>query len=134
MNKGRFLLLAMLLTCLGANAQRQNLYFFKKTGQQVKLRDSADYLRIVKEPEPGSELYVVNEHYLDGTNKSRGFSSKINPPMYAAISIDYNFADGTPAYTVYSYPEKFITNANNVQVSQKVLISNTSNEIIIYTQ
>ena len=48
---------------------------------------------------------------------------------YAAISIDYNFADGTPAYTVYSYPEKFITNANNVQVSQKVLISNTSNEI-----
>lgn len=48
---------------------------------------------------------------------------------YAEISIDYNFADGTPAYTVYSYPEKFITNANNVQVSQKVLISNTSNEI-----
>jgi hypothetical protein len=48
---------------------------------------------------------------------------------YAMISIDYNFADGTPAYTVYSYPEKFITNANNIQVSQKVLISNTSNEI-----
>jgi hypothetical protein len=48
---------------------------------------------------------------------------------YAAISIDYNFADGTPAYTVYSYPETVITNANNVQVSQKVLISDTSNEI-----
>ncbi|QYR22775.1 cadherin-like beta sandwich domain-containing protein [Paenibacillus sp. sptzw28] len=48
---------------------------------------------------------------------------------YAAISIDYNFADGTPAYTVYSYPDTFITNSNNVQVSQKVLISDTSNEI-----
>ncbi|KRF42249.1 LamG domain-containing protein [Paenibacillus sp. Soil787] len=48
---------------------------------------------------------------------------------YAEISIDYNFADGTPAYTVYTYPETFITNANKVQVSQKVLVSNTSNEI-----
>lgn len=48
---------------------------------------------------------------------------------YAELSIDYTFADGTPAYTVYSYPEKYITNVNNAQVSQKVLISNTSNEI-----
>lgn len=50
---------------------------------------------------------------------------------YVAISLDYTLEDGTPADTVYSYPEKIITNANNTQSSQKILISNTANEINI---
>lgn len=53
---------------------------------------------------------------------------------YAAISIDYDFADGTHAETLYSYPEEFITNMNDVEVGQKVLISNTSNEINVATE
>lgn len=89
MNNGYLLFLFSSLICLGANAQRQYLYHFKKDGQFVKLRDSADYLRIVKEPEAGSELYAVNEQYLDGTPKSTGLSSKIDPPTYEGQYISY---------------------------------------------
>lgn len=113
MNKRYFLFLFSLLIYFGVSAQRQNLYFLKKNGQQVKLRDSADYLRIVKEPEPGSELYVVNEHYLDGTTKSTGFSSKINPPTYEGQYISYyrngkkkmvaNYKEGKLADTAHQY-------------------------------
>jgi TonB family protein len=88
MIKIRFLLLFLFIGST-AFAQRQNLYFLKNNGQYVKLRDSADYLRIVKEPEAGSELYVVNEHYLDGTNKTIGYSSKIDPPVYEGQYISY---------------------------------------------
>lgn len=88
-SKTRFLLFSFLCFCLGATAQRQNLYFLKNNGSYVKLRDSADYLRIVKEPEEESELYPVSEHFLDGTTKSMGHSSKIDPPMYEGQYISY---------------------------------------------
>lgn len=113
MNKGYLLFLFSLLICLGANAQRQYLYHFKKDGQFVKLRDSADYLRIVKEPEAGSELYAVNEQYLDGTPKSTGLSSKIDPPTYEGQYISYyrngkkkmvaNYEKGKLVDTAYHY-------------------------------
>jgi len=113
MNKFRFLLLSFLFVSAGATAQRQNLYFLKNNGQYVKLRDSADYLRIIKEPEQGSELYVVNEHYLDGTTKSLGYSSKIDPPVYEGQYISYykngkkrmmgNYKQGKLIDTVHNY-------------------------------
>ncbi len=84
----RFLLLFLFLST-SVFAQRQNLYFLKENGQYVKLRDSADYLRIVKEPEQGSDLYIINEHYLDGTKKALGYSSKIDPPVYEGAYISY---------------------------------------------
>lgn len=113
MNKKRFLISFFLLINGVAIAQRQNLYFLKNNGQYVKLRDSADYLRIVKEPEGGSALYVVNEHFLDGTNKSMGYSSKIDPPVYEGQYISYykngkkrmmgSFNKGKLRDTVFNY-------------------------------
>lgn len=79
----------LLIIGFTVSAQRQNLYFLKNNGQQVKIRDSADYLRIVKEPEQGSNLYVVNEHYLNGSTKSIGYSSKIDPPLYEGEYVSY---------------------------------------------
>ncbi|WP_316811625.1 energy transducer TonB [Pedobacter heparinus] len=90
MNKIRFLFTVFLFTALTATAQRQNRYFLKNNGQYVKLRDSADYLRIVQEPDPGSELYKVNEYYLDGSDKSAGLSGKIDPPLYEGKYISYH--------------------------------------------
>ncbi|WP_339310977.1 LamG-like jellyroll fold domain-containing protein [Paenibacillus sp. FSL M7-0896] len=52
-------------------------------------------------------------------------------PGYVAFSLAYTLADGTPADTIYSYPEKLITNTNSTQLSPKILISNTVNEINI---
>jgi TonB family protein len=89
MKQRRFLLLSFLFIGFSVNAQRQNLYFLKNNGQHVKLRDSADYLRIVQEPAEGSSLFIVNEHYLDGSIKSRGLSSLIDPVLYQGQYISY---------------------------------------------
>lgn len=89
MNKALFFFYPLLFVSTLVSAQRQNTYFLKNNGQQVKVRDSADYVRIVEEPETGSELYKVNEYYLDGSTKSMGFSAKINPPVYQGQYVSF---------------------------------------------
>lgn len=89
MNKALFLFSPLLFVSVVVSAQRQNTYFLKNNGQQVKVRDSADYIRIVEEPDAGSELYKVNEYYLDGSDKSKGSSTKINPPLYQGQYVSY---------------------------------------------
>ncbi|MDF2434406.1 MAG: hypothetical protein JWP44_4037 [Mucilaginibacter sp.] len=63
-------------------AQRHNVYFLKNNGKYVDVRDSADYIRMVSEPDTGSVLYNVAEYYLNGNRKLIGKSSKIDPPRY----------------------------------------------------
>jgi len=63
-------------------AQRQNVYFLKNNGKYVDVRDSADYFRIVKEPDSASVLYNVFEYYINGKKKLIGKSSTINPPKF----------------------------------------------------
>lgn len=80
------LFLFMAHTCL---AQRQNVYFLKNNGTYVSLRDSADYIRVVREPDSASNLYNVFEFYLNGTKKMMGKSSKIDPPKLEGSCIRY---------------------------------------------
>jgi hypothetical protein len=70
-------------------AQRQNVYFLKNNGNYVDVRDSADYIRIVREPDSTSTLYNVFEFYLNGTKKLTGKSSKINPPQFEGQCVTY---------------------------------------------
>ncbi|WP_052496094.1 energy transducer TonB [Pedobacter lusitanus] len=83
----RFNLLLFCLLCLflKTSAQRQNTYFLKDDGRYVNQADSADYIRHVIEPARGSDLYRIKEYYPDGTRKSEGLSSKINPPLYEGV-------------------------------------------------
>lgn len=62
---------------LGAFAQKQNVYFLKNNGKQVSTKDSADYIRILREPDSGSVYYNVLEFYKNGVHKLLGKSSKI---------------------------------------------------------
>lgn len=70
-------------------AQRQNVYFLKNNGKYVDVRDSADYIRIVREPDSASTLYNVFEFYLNGTKKLLGKSRSIDPPKYEGPCIAY---------------------------------------------
>ncbi|RQO69915.1 hypothetical protein DBR43_17855 [Pedobacter sp. KBW06] len=113
MNKAGLLFIIFLGLASGTFAQRQNQYFFKDNGARVSLRDSADYLRIVQEPEQGTKLYKVNEYYLDGTEKSSGLSKTIDPPLYQGAFISYykngnkrvvgNYIDGVLRDSVDTY-------------------------------
>jgi TonB family protein len=76
------LTLITLLTASASFAQRQNVYFLKNNGKYVDSRDSADYIRIVREPDSASTLYNVFEYYLNGKMKLVGKSSTIDPPVF----------------------------------------------------
>ena len=74
-----FSVLPFLLVFSQVSAQRQNVYFIKNSGEHVDVKDSADYIRIVSEPDSGSTLYNVKEYYKNGKRKLIGKSSTIDP-------------------------------------------------------
>jgi len=82
MKRSDFLLFLLLFIYTGVFAQKQNVYLIKNNGQYVEKQDSADFIRIVQEPDKGSELFVVKEYYKDGKLKSLGLSRKVDPPLY----------------------------------------------------
>jgi TonB family protein len=85
-------LVALLFTTL-CFAQRQNVYFLKNNGKYVPVRDSADYMRVVREPDSATVLYNVFEFYLNGKRKLVGKSTKIDPPKYEGQCLGY-YANG----------------------------------------
>jgi TonB family protein len=81
-----FVLLFITSLCF---AQRQNIYFLRNNGKHVEVRDSADYIRIVREPDSGSVNFNVFEYYLDGKIKMLGKSSEIDPLILEDQCITY---------------------------------------------
>lgn len=63
---------AMLFCMLFSSAFAQNhsiTTLYKNNGQQVDVLDSADFARVVSEPDSGSKLYNVNEYYKDKSQR-----------------------------------------------------------------
>lgn len=77
--KNLYFIAFLLFVVANSFAQRQNVYFLKNDGRRVDIRDSADFIRIVREPDSGSVLYNVVEFYPKGQKKLIGKSSKIDP-------------------------------------------------------
>jgi antitoxin component YwqK of YwqJK toxin-antitoxin module len=94
-------------------AQRQNVYFLKNSGVQVNLRDSADFIRVVSEPDSGTTLYNVKEYYKTGKIRLIGKTSKIEPLQLEGQCVTYfpsgkkriyaNYKDGRLEGDVFSY-------------------------------
>jgi antitoxin component YwqK of YwqJK toxin-antitoxin module len=63
-------------------AQKQNTYYVKNDGRYVTNRDSADYVRIIQEPDTGANLYNVFDLYKDGAKRLVGKSSKVLPVSF----------------------------------------------------
>ena len=102
-----------MLLVFTASAQKQNVYFLKNNGDYVKKADSADFIRIVQEPEKGSTLYPTKEFYKSGPRKSYGYSSRIDPPLYEGPFLSFfengmkkqyiNYVKGKISDTTYNY-------------------------------
>lgn len=113
MKKLLFLFPFLLLGFINGFAQRKNTYLIKKNGEYVLKADSADYFRIVEEPAKGSSLYLTKEFYINGTRKSIGYSSKIDPPIYEGQYASFfedgkkkqiaNYVNGKLSDTLYNY-------------------------------
>jgi len=89
----RLKIISLLLLCLIASitsfAQKQNVYFLKNNGTYVDSKDSADYIRIISEPDSGTVLYNLREFYKSGKPKMIGKTSRIDPPTFAGPYVGY---------------------------------------------
>ena len=113
MKKFSLLFLINLSVLVTAVAQRQNNYYLTNNGKHVSTIDSADYIRVVQEPEKGSAFYPTLEFYRNGNKKSIGYSSRIEPPRYEGQFRSYymngnrrqvlNYARGKITDTAYTY-------------------------------
>jgi len=70
-------------------AQKQNVYFLKNDGRYVEVRDSADYIRIIREPDSASTLYNVFEYYMNGKRRLIGKSITVDPQRFEGECITY---------------------------------------------
>ena len=82
-----FLLVAVAIACFAQ--KRQNVYFFKDDGSYAELLDSADFVRIVSEPDSGSTLYNINDYYKNNHRKLIGKSSSIIPVAFEGQTASY---------------------------------------------
>jgi TonB family protein len=69
--------------------KKQNVYFLKDNGKYVNNSDSADFTRIVQEPDSGSVLYNVLDYYPNGNLKMLGKSSTIDPIKLEGMAVSY---------------------------------------------
>ena len=93
-----FLFLAVATSC---PAQKQDVYFVKDDGSYVNQRDSANYIRIIKEPTSGSDYFGLTEYYLDGQLKLVGESSSPDYPKLEGTSISYYPNGNRKAVNIY---------------------------------
>lgn len=70
------------LLCGIANAQKkQNVYFFTKDEKEVSTKDSANFARIILEPDSGETNFVLQEYYANGKRKTVGKVSAFEPRL-----------------------------------------------------
>jgi TonB family protein len=120
------LLLFATFFCL-AQEKTVRVAFLKNNGAYVKERDSADYIRVISEPDSGSALYNVAEYYRDGSRKLVGKSSwsdhlvlegqcarfykngkrqsTTNYKKGAETGLEYDFYPNGRAYLIKEYPD-----------------------------
>lgn len=102
-----FITIALLLFCVSAFAQKQNVYYYKNNGTEVFSPDSADYIQVIREPDSGSTLYKVLEYYKNKKPKSIGTSSIIHPVRLEESNLNY-YANGKRK-TVLNYHKGRLT-------------------------
>lgn len=67
------------ISILKAQNKKQNVYFLKNDNVEVAVRDSADFIRIIQEPDSGETNFVVHEFYKNGQKKLMAKVSKFEP-------------------------------------------------------
>ncbi|QHS54748.1 TonB family protein [Mucilaginibacter sp. 14171R-50] len=67
----------------------QVVFYLKKNGKYTNQPDSADYTRVIDQPDSGSVLFNVTEFYKNGKRKLVGKSAVADPPIYEMQQITY---------------------------------------------
>ncbi len=85
------LLSLILFSLLNASAQKkQNIYFLLDNGEEILFKDSADYIRVIEEPDSGAVFFNIKEFYPNGTKKLLGKVSSFDPHIvYEGVVVSY---------------------------------------------
>ena len=100
----RIILLSyVLIMGINANAQKkQNVYFFKNDGKEVTVKDSADYIRVIQEPDSGEVNFNILEVYKNGNRKTLGKVSEFIPDVvYEGMVLRFNNAGKRTSAIIY---------------------------------
>ncbi len=90
MKKIVLLSFGLLLFFVGNAQKKQNVYLIKNNGKEVKIRDSADFVRIIEEPDSGELNFNLKEYYKDGSPKLIGKVSFFDPRLiYEGLFVSY---------------------------------------------
>ncbi|MES2651576.1 MAG: energy transducer TonB [Bacteroidota bacterium] len=77
-----FLLIHLCLVFSALNAQKkQDVYFLKTNGKEVGTKDSADFVRVILEPDSGETNFVMQEYHINGKRKAVGKISAFWPRL-----------------------------------------------------
>ncbi len=111
--KPRFLLIVCFLISAAGFAQKRNIYYLKNNGKEVSTKDSADFIRIISEPDSGSVLYNLKEFYISGKPKLISTTVNVEPIMLQGQCIRFfpsgkrqefaNYKKGAKSGEVFEY-------------------------------
>lgn len=91
MKRMTFLVFVLMGLSVAQAQRRQNVYFLKKNGKQLPTIDSADFIRVIQEPDSGMTDFILIEQYISGKPKTQGFVSKFEPSLvYEGQLLKYN--------------------------------------------
>ncbi len=77
-----FLLIHLCFVFSAVNAQKkQDVYFLKTNGKEVSTKDSADFIRVILEPDSGETNFVLQEYHPNGKRKAVGKISAFWPRL-----------------------------------------------------
>lgn len=68
-----------LFSLFGYTQPKETIHFLKNSNREVKTKDSADYIRVITEPESGKTNFKFTEYYKDNTLKRTGKASSFSP-------------------------------------------------------
>lgn len=110
-----FFLVVISIGCITANAQRkQNVYYLKNSGKVVTVKDSADYVRVIQEPDSGDTNFILREFFSNDKRKTTGKVSAFEPYLvYEGVIMRFDkegkrkeitsYEKGTPLGMSYEY-------------------------------
>jgi antitoxin component YwqK of YwqJK toxin-antitoxin module len=103
-----FLFILSLTIALSAQAQKlQKIYYVNSKGKFVSDLDSALYIRIIQEPDSGSNLYSLKEFYKNERRKRVGMVTQFNPdPSFEGSVISFFENGAKESVETYLYGVK----------------------------
>lgn len=130
-----FFLLGIYASCYAQ--LKQNVYLLKQDGREVKLIDSADFIRVVREPEKGKRHFKLIEYYNDNSLKRTGEVSAYAPYLELTGEVISYYRNGQIQNREYYKKNKIIDTAwyyyQNGNLKESRLYDPSNEETDFYT-